>query len=53
MIHKKLINIRIIFACMVPISVIAFIFGLLTLGQELTNFGVFDGVMDIKFLNNL
>jgi hypothetical protein len=51
MIHKKLINIRIIFASMVPISIIAFIFGLMTLGQELSNFGVFDGVSGILDLN--
>ena len=53
MIHKKTLNVRIIFSVMVPVSVIAFIIGSYTVSIPLDHFSIFDGVgnLDMMFFS--
>lgn len=44
MIHKKNLNYRLVFAIMVPVSIIAFILGIETIGLAIGDFSVYDGV---------
>jgi hypothetical protein len=44
MIHKKNLNARVIFSVIVPISALAFYLGLITLGNGIDVFSVWDGV---------
>ena len=52
MIHKKTLNARIVFACMIPISALAFMLGIATVDQVVGHFSIFDGVRPFHIYDN-